>query len=257
MKKLIVANWKMTPLTASEAEKTFLETERAAGKMRKIDVAVCPPFVWLPVLNEIKRSRKKVALGSQDVFWENSSAGGSFTGEISPHMLKNLGVKYVIIGHSERRKHLGETDEMINKKIKAALRSGLKTILCVGEKERDASAEYLKFVKKEIVDGLTGVFRKNLKDLIIAYEPIWAISSTPRAKEDTPEDFFRMSIFIRRVLFSVFGKSAPEAVPILYGGSVDAENVSGFLKEGKADGVLVGRSSFKAETFVPLLKNTI
>ncbi len=255
MKKLVVANWKMTPLTVLGAEKAFLEIEKAAGKIRKIDIAVCPPFVWLPVLNGVRRGRKRVALGSQDVFWENPAGGGSFTGEISARMLKSLGVKYVIIGHSERRKYLEETDEMINKKIKAALKSGLKTILCVGEKDRDVSAEYLKFVKKEIVDGLQCISRKKLKDLIIAYEPIWAISSTFEAKEDTPEDFFRMSIFIRRVIFSIFGKGAPEAVPILYGGSVDAENVSGFLKEGRADGVLVGHASFKTETFVPLLKN--
>ncbi len=254
MKRLIIANWKMTPQTAKEAGDNFLAIKKAAGRMKKLDVVICPPFVFLEALS---KKAKGISLGSQDVFWENSSAGGSFTGEISPHMLKNLGVKYVIIGHSERRKHLGETDEMINKKIKAALRSGLKTILCVGEKERDASAEYLKFVKKEIVDGLAGVSKKDLGNLIIAYEPIWAISYTPGAGEDTPEDFFRMSIFIRRVIFSIFGKGTPEAVPILYGGSVDAENVSGFLKEGKADGVLVGRSSFKAETFVPLLKNTI
>ncbi len=255
MKKLIIANWKMTPLTVSEAEKTFLEIEKAAGRIHRANIAVCPPFVWLPILNGIKRSRKKVALGGQDVFWENPPAGGSYTGEISVSMLKNLGVKYVIIGHSERRKYLEETDEVVNKKMKVALKNGLKTILCVGEKERDASAEYLKFVKKEIVDGLYGVSRKDLRNLIVAYEPIWAISSTFEAKEDTPEDFFRMSIFIRRVIFSIFGKGAPEAVPILYGGSVDAENVSGFLKEGRADGVLVGHASFKTETFVPLLKN--
>jgi triosephosphate isomerase len=256
MQKLIIANWKMTPQTETEAENTFLSIQRNISKMRdlKAKIVVCPPFVWLPVLNRNIRRSSKVVLGAQDVFWEKQ---GSYTGEISIPMLKNLGAKYVIIGHSERRHYLKSDNEIINKKVKAVLKSNLKAVFCIGETERDEGGDYLKFVKKEIVEGLSKIPRKDLKNLVIAYEPIWAISSSKNSRPDTPEDLFQMTIYIRRVLFSRFGRKIAKSVPIIYGGSVKASNVFEFLDKGNVSGVLVGRASFKADTFTSLIKATV
>jgi triosephosphate isomerase len=194
-------------------------------------------------------------LGSQDVFWEEE---GSYTGEISAKMLKNLGVEYVIIGHSERRR-LGETDEAINKKIRQALKNHLKVIFCVGEFERDDENKYFQFVKNEISKGLDKVPTRLLKNLIVAYEPIWAISSVnksgkARFNADTPENAQEMAIYIKRVLVSLFGKIVQKS-PVLYGGSVEAENAASFLKKEGIEGLLVGRASWSAKTFGELLKN--
>jgi triosephosphate isomerase len=173
-------------------------------------------------------------------------------------MLKDLGVKYVIIGHSERRK-LGETDEIINKKIQQALKNNLKVIFCVGETERDEAGNYLQFVKEEIIKGLGKVSVKLFKNLIIAYEPIWAISSAVRPSKaqyhpDTPEDAFQMATYIKRVLISLFGKPARD-ISVLYGGSVDETNARDFLEKGNVDGLLVGRTSWNVKNFGELLKN--
>lgn len=250
----------MTPITADEAVKNFSAVASFLKKTRNIKVVVCPPFVFLGRLSR-KLNPKPYTLhpklGAQDVFWENPPFGGSYTGEISVAMLKDLGVEYVIVGHSEERRDLHITDEMVNKKIKAVLKSGLKAILCVGEKKRDEDGDYLKFVKQEILLGLEGVSKKDLANLIIAYEPIWAISSFKNAEPDTPEKFLEMNIYIKKIIFSKYGRKAAEAVPVIYGGSVGAENVRGFLNEGRAHGVLVGRASFKPKTFIDLLKSIL
>lgn len=249
----------MTPQTVREAENFLYEFQARAPRLNNMEVIICPPFVYLELLSE--KSRRKVGtptrasgfkIGAQDVFWEDK---GSYTGEVSAVMLKNLGVKYVIVGHSERRENLFETDEVVNKKIKLALKKNLKVIFCVGEKERDADGAYLKFIKKELLEGLNKVARKDFKNLIICYEPVWAISSRKGAQVDTPKDFLEVSIYIRRALFFKFGRKAAHEIPILYGGSVDGENARSFLEEGGAQGLLVGRASQKAKTFVDLLKN--
>jgi triosephosphate isomerase len=255
MKKLIVANWKMTPQTLHEAERLFYDIQKSVPGLKNTDIVICPPFIYLELLSRILKAKSyklKVKLGAQDFFWEKK---GSYTGEISITMLKNLGAKYVVVGHSERRQNLGETDEMINKKIKLALKNNLKVIFCVGEKERDEAGDYLKFIKKEVIQGLDKISRKDLKNLIIAYEPIWAISSTRSARSDNPEEFLQISIYIRRVLFFKFGRKVAHQIPILYGGSVDASNARDFLEKGRADGLLIGRASWKAKTFVDLLKS--
>jgi triosephosphate isomerase len=267
MKKLVVANWKMTPQAEKKAREVFIRLLRVSGKSKTVKLVVCPPFVWLPVLKRAQaRAGSKIVLGAQDVFWENK---GSFTGEISVQMLRDLGVKYAIVGHSERRAYLNETDWMINKKIKNALKNKLSVIFCVGERERDEGGEYLKFVKKQIIGGLFRISRSDLKKLIIAYEPVWAISSSkssnmrprryPRgtciSQADRPEDFLEMSIFIKRVLFSKFGREVSQGTPILYGGSVNPSNAREFLEKGGADGVLVGRASWQPEIFIELLNS--
>ncbi len=251
MKKLIVANWKMNPGSADEARGLFAGISRIAGKLQNTKVVICPPSVYLGLFS----GNSKVKLGGQDVFWEE---GGSYTGEISASMLKSLHAEYVIIGHSERRR-LGETNETVNKKIKQALKYGLKVIFCVGETERDESEHYLQFIKEEVVKGLEQISVRLFKDLIIAYEPIWAISSAKKFGKgffhaDTPENVFQMSTYIKRVIVSVFGKNTGD-ISVLYGGSVDAKNAVDFLVKGNTDGLLVGRTSWNAKEFGELLKN--
>ncbi|MDD5033009.1 MAG: triose-phosphate isomerase [Candidatus Pacebacteria bacterium] len=255
MKNLIVANWKMNPDSAEDAEYLFDGILKSAPKLKNTEIIICPPFAYLDRLSQkskIKNGKVKTYLGAQDVFWENK---GAFTGEISPKMLKKIGANYVIIGHSERRKNFVETDEMINKKIKAALKSGLKVIFCVGEFERDEKGEYLKFVKNEVLEGLKGIPRALTKNLTLAYEPVWAISSNKGARPDTPEELLQMIIYIRRILFFRFGRKIYKDTPVLYGGSVDENNAKNFIEKGQAQGLLVGRASLSAKSFVELLKS--
>ena len=233
MKKIIIANWKMNPGSLEEAKKIFNKIKIAAGKLKKVETVICPPFVYLPSLR---------ATGAQNIFYEEK---GAYTGEISVKMLKDLGVKYVIIGHSERRE-MGETDEIINKKIKAGLEAGLKVVFCVGEKKRDGENEYLNFVKNQINKGLKNIPKKFFKNLIIAYEPVWAISSQKRARADNPESALKMAVFIKRTLLS--------PIPILYGGSVNPENAGGFLFKSGMNGLLVGGQSLIPENFIKILK---
>lgn len=254
-KKIIVANWKMNPRTAKEADGLLSEILACKTVLKNAEIIICPPCVYLDRLSAMLRTPRRklqIKLGSQDVFWEK---GGSYTGEISIPMLKSLEVRYVVVGHSERREYLGETDEMINKKIRAGLKAGLKVIFCLGEKERDDRGGYLKDIQKKLNEGLSKVSKKELSNLIICYEPIWAISSSKSARADTPDDFLQTSIYIRRSLFFKFGHKMAHQIPIIYGGSVTAANVKDFLIDGKAGGVLVGRASWKVKTFADLLKS--
>jgi len=169
MKPLIVANWKMNPVTMKEAEELFNSVSEGVKNIENVDVVICPPFVFLQTTNY---KLQTIKLGAQDCYWEEK---GAYTGEVSVAMLKEIGCKYVIIGHSERRKYFNETDEMVNKKVKTTLEAGLIPILCVGEtegeREMDKTEEVL---EKEIKDGLNGV---DVSRIIIAYEPIWAIGT--------------------------------------------------------------------------------
>jgi triosephosphate isomerase len=242
-KKIIIANWKMNPVSSKEAIKIFNETKKTAGKLSNIKTIICPPFVYLPLLK---------ADGAQNVFYEDR---GSFTGEISAEMLKDFGVRYVIIGHSERRNPPigeGETDEIINKKIKASLKAGLNVIFCVGEKERDSEGRYLGFLKSQIDEGLKNVSKNYFNRLILAYEPIWAIGTGGEA--DNPEGTARVAIFIRRALLPLLGNENGKKIPVLYGGSVTAKNADDFLKNGGVDGLLVGRASLDPKIFNEILK---
>ena len=247
MKKLIIANWKMNPQGLKEARRIFSEIKKVASRMPRVETVICPPFTYI---SNLKSQISNLKIGAQNVFYEEKRA---YTGEISVQMLKNLNVKYVIIGHSERRKYLGETDEMINKKIKNALNNNLKVIFCIGEQERDIEGGYLYFIKNEIEAGLQGIPRKLFKNLIIAYEPIWAIGK--KGKDvDKPEDVFQMSIYIRRILLGIIGKELSRSIPILYGGSVEPENTENLLKEGGVQGFLVGHASLVPKDFNKILK---
>lgn len=242
MRKLIIANWKMNPAGQAMAKRLFAGIVSGVRGVYNADVVICPPFIYLSGLDS-----KKVKLGAQDIFWADK---GAYTGEVSGKMLKSLGVKYVIVGHSERRAHLGETDEMINKKIKAALKLGLKPIFCVGEKQRKNN-DYYVFVKNQIKAGLAKVPKKLSKNIIIAYEPVWAIGTGKAVK---PQDLFEMATYIRRVVFNIFGKKTAYKMPILYGGSVNAKNAAKFLNVEGVNGFLVGGASLNAKEFTKIVK---
>ncbi len=242
MKKLIAANWKMNV--------PDMRRWRSLRIPRGVEVVICPPFSFL---SDVRCQMSDVKLGAQDVFWENK---GAYTGEVSPAMLKNLGVKYVIIGHSERRQYLKETDEMINKKVSAALKAGLKVILCVGENlaTRKRGLETAKnFVKNQLQNDLKGMtknYKLKARSLIIAYEPVWAISTSGTGKICSPTDALEMVKFIKFILHSKFYILNSR---VLYGGSVDSKNISDFVKYEDIDGALVGASSLKAEEFKKII----
>lgn len=232
MKNLIAANWKMNPASKKEAKEIF-EAIKKGVKKTSAEVVVCPPFVFLPEL-------KGLALGAQNMFYEDK---GAFTGEISAGMLKDLGVEYVIVGHSERRKYFGETDETVNKKIKKALEVGLKVIFCIGETaaERDAGGKN-EVLERQIKKGLDGI--NNLENINIAYEPVWAIGTGNNCSvEETKESLDFIRKFVK-----------PDS-RILYGGSVKSENSGDYIKKAGANGLLVGGASLNAEEFIKIVKS--
>lgn len=245
-KKMIVGNWKMNPTTLEEAKRLFKSIKNDADTLKATDVVLCPPFVYIPALLNT-RTETSVSIGAQDVYFEEQ---GSFTGEVSPLMLKDLGVTHVIIGHSERRAR-GETDESISKKVLLALEHGLRPILCVGEKERDEQGGHLETLKQQIKDSLNNVPKKHIDRLIVAYEPVWAIG----AKEAmNPLVVYEMSLFVKKVLSDIYGHDEAISTPVLYGGSVNFRNAPDIITQGKVDGLLVGRESVNAPGFSELLK---
>ncbi len=232
----------MNPKTTEEAKKLFRKASEI--KTKKSEIIIAPPFIYLPLLKS-----RKIKLAAQDVFYKQEDA---YTGEISPAMLKSLGVNYALVGHSERRMEIGEDDELINKKVKAGLKAGLKIILAVGEKQRDGE-EFWKFLKNQIKSDLRGVQKKLAKNLIIAYEPVWAIGTK---KPIYPGDLLETAIFIRRTLLDIFGRKIALTVKILYGGSVEPENAREFLETEGISGLLVGNASLDAEKFKKIIKET-
>ena len=254
-KKIIVGNWKMNPPTAKEAEKLFGAIAKAVTGVKKTEVVICPPFIYLDKLIKIRTDQIK--LGAQNAFWMET---GAFTGEISPTMLYNAGVKYVILGHSERRNPSsvnsdsgGENNNEINKKIKASLSTRLVPILCVGESERDESHSYFNLIKNQAEECLNGVSKNLISKVIIAYEPVWAISSTVNRRDATAADSREMAVFIRKILSDKFGSEARK-VKIIYGGSANEKDAKDFLQNGGVDGLLAGRASLDALKFGEIVK---
>jgi triosephosphate isomerase len=246
MKRIVIGNWKMNPLTSKEAEKLFREVAKGISRVKKTEVVVCPPIIYL---EKLKKLSKKIHLGAQDAFWGEV---GAFTGEVSGEMLYDSGVRHVILGHSERRA-LGETSSDINKKLKTVLNASLIPILCVGEKERDDKHAYFDVVKMQIKECLSGINKSLLSKMIVAYEPVWSISSTPNRRDATAHDSLEMSIFIRRVLSDIATPEIANKIRIIYGGSVTERDAKDFLQNGGVDGVLVGRASLNAEKFTDIV----
>ncbi|MBI3442829.1 MAG: triose-phosphate isomerase [Candidatus Sungbacteria bacterium] len=246
-KKLIIANWKANPPTLHDALELARNIERAASAHRRVEVIVAPPF---PFLAEVASVLKRAKRASQNTFWGDV---GPYTGEVSWRQLKSLNVTHVIVGHSERRMLLGETDEMVNKKVQALLEHGLIPILCVGERER-SGGEMPEDAAQQLKSALAGVKKVLVKNLIIAYEPVWAISTAPGSSPDTPESVFRAHVYIKKVIAGLFGRPVAERVKIIYGGSVNAHNILSFLIDGHMHGALVGGASLNAEEFAGMIK---
>ena len=246
-KKVIIGNWKMAPKSLKEARAIFQNNRNVAGKMRNVQTVMCVPYVYLSELKKLVTGHRCV-VGAQDVSFETDDA---HTGEISASQLKSVGAQYVIVGHSERRA-MGESDELISKKVIVATKAGITTVLCVGEKERDDEGEYTKFVKTQLLESLAGVTKKNMENVVIAYEPVWAIGKAAK-REASPEDVLEMSIFIKKVLADAYSKKISDIMPILYGGSINQKNAAGFFMVGEVDGLLIGRASLKPAVFTKIL----
>nr|KKS46646.1 MAG: Phosphoglycerate kinase [Candidatus Giovannonibacteria bacterium GW2011_GWF2_42_19] len=250
MKKIIIANWKMNPQTAKEARRLFDAIKKGVRPIKNTEVVIAPSFVHLSLF----KPSGSIKLAAQDLFFEDPPAGRrAYTGEISASMLKDLKVSYVIVGHSERRQYIGESDELISKKLESAFSRGFKTVLCVGEKEREEGG-FSDIVRMQLKKALSCLSRNYTSRLIIAYEPLWAISTTKGARADTPQNAFEMTIFIRRAMLDIWGKNAALKIPILYGGSVNSKNAKGFLDVKGISGLLVGGASLKPDEFIKILR---
>lgn len=229
-----------------EAELIFKNVSASLKNIKNTKVIICPPFPYLFIREKIKSTKLK--LGAQNVYFEKE---GSYTGEISTQMLKNLSVDFVLIGHSERRA-MGDTDHAINKKIIESLKSKITPIFCIGENNRDANGFYLSFIKQQILDGLSDIAKPQIKNVIIAYEPIWAIGSSA-TRVATPAEFTEIRIFIKKIISDLYDIKTASEIKIIYGGSVNPINAKLFLEEGGADGLLVGRDSLSPKKFSQII----
>jgi triosephosphate isomerase (TIM) len=246
-RKIIVANWKMNPQTLDEAKRTFNGIKKVALRLERVDTIVCVPSVFIAPLRKLFNT-DSIAVGAQNVFHE---ASGAHTGEISVPMLKAIGAEAVIVGHSERRAR-GESDEIVAEKVAAVLRGELKAILCVGEQMRDEGGQYLDHVREQLKNSLAKVQRPMLKNLIVAYEPVWAIGKKDN-EAMTPASLNEMAIYIKKVLSDLYGQDYGKTTSILYGGSVTVRNAREIVAEGGVDGLLVGRESLNPAAFGEIL----
>ncbi|MDP1688622.1 MAG: triose-phosphate isomerase [bacterium] len=239
MSKLLIANWKMNPLLSVDAVTLANKIDVNAKKYKSVSVGIAPAFVHIPLIPK----PKSVWMGAQDVFWENPNDGGAFTGEVSLDMLRNIGASFVIIGHSERRKNLGETDEMINRKVKMLVKAKFYMVLCVGEPLSIRSKGFAaakKYVASQLKKDLKGV--NNFHKLgVVAYEPIWAIGT---GKSDNPELASEMAEYIKKLT----------GADVLYGGSVTSKNAESFLMKPSINGALVGGASLNAQEFTKIIE---
>lgn len=247
-KPIIAGNWKMNPGTRDEARAIFLATRRAIETHENVTAIVCPPFVYVRELATLTKGRRRLFVGAQNCFFETH---GAYTGEVSAGQLADVGASHVIIGHSERRA-MGETDEIVNKKIKSALREGLVSIVCIGEKERDSDGHYLSLIRSSLEVSLSGVSGADLSKIIIAYEPVWAIGKSER-EAMKPHDLHEMAIFIRKTLSKPYGTPLAFKMPILYGGSVGPSTVAEHLGAG-VEGLLVGRASADVKSVAEVIE---
>ncbi len=248
----IAGNWKMYK-TNPEAVELVRDLSSLLAGIKGVEVAVCPPFTSLSEVSRLlEETGSYIALGAQNVYPRKE---GAFTGEISPPMLKALGVTFVIVGHSERREILKEDDELVASKVRAVLDEGMTPILCVGETlgEREAGGA-LRKVEAQLEADLASVEKGEAEGVIVAYEPIWAIGT---GKTATPEDAQEMNSFIRGRLATRFGETIAESMRILYGGSVKPENASDLMAMPDIDGALVGGASLKAQDFAAIVRSAI
>ncbi len=246
-KPIIAGNWKMNKL-AAEGARFVMSMREDVPDGSKVDTVICAPFIHLPFLTEAARETP-IRVGAQNMHYEKS---GAYTGEVSPEMLENILVDYVILGHSERRQYFHEDDELINKKVKAALQNELLPIVCVGESlEQRENGETNQFVKKQVKAAFEGVRPGDAKKSVIAYEPIWAIGT---GKTASSEDANEVCKTIRETLTELYNEQVSQEVRIQYGGSVKPENIEELLSMSDIDGALVGGASLEKESFLQLLE---
>ena len=247
-KKILAANWKMN-LTHIEAESYVEAFLNEIGEVNDVEIVIIPSFTSIPTLVQASGKAPFIRLGAQNMHWEKD---GAFTGEISATMLRALFVKYVVIGHSERRALFGETDEMVQKKVHTALEAGLRPIMCVGETlaERDAGSVQ-KVLRRQVEEGLKGVTADHLTEIVIAYEPVWAIGTGRTA---TPAQAEEVHAFLRSLLVELFDQTAAGRMRIQYGGSVKPENAEELMREPNIDGALVGGASLDAHSFARIVR---
>lgn len=246
---IIAGNWKMFK-TIAEARQ-FAREAKAGNRPAGVQKVICAPFTALPALAEELRGTD-IALGAQNMHFAEQ---GAYTGEISPAMLTEIGVQYVIIGHSERRQYFNETDETVNQKVHAALKHGLVPIICVGESlEQREAGETEAVVRRQTEAALAGLEAAQVRDVVIAYEPIWAIGT---GKSSSAEEANETIAIIRQVIAAFFGQQTAEQVRIQYGGSVKPENIASYLAQPDIDGALVGGASLVAESYLQLVNGAL
>jgi triosephosphate isomerase len=247
-KKIIAANWKMN-MTQGESAHFVESFLRHIGEITGVEIVIIPPFTAIPKVTEALGRAHNVKVGAQNMYWEKS---GAFTGEISASLLRDLFVHYVVLGHSERRTLFGETDEMVNRKVRAALEAKLRPIVCVGEtlEQRD-KGNVEKILSIQLRGSLAGLKPKELQETVIAYEPVWAIGTGRNA---TPQQAQEAHAFIRRILGQMSDETTAERVRIQYGGSVKPENARQLMKQTDIDGALVGGASLDPRSFAEIVK---
>ncbi len=246
-RKVIAGNWKMNN-NLSESQNLISKLISGLGNEKvSCDVIICPPFTSLSEASSLTKNTA-IKLGAQNMYFEES---GAFTGEVSASMLKSVGCEYVILGHSERRTIFGEGDQLINKKIKKALTSGLKPIFCVGEtlQEREGNVTN-DVIKRQVTEGLKEISANDMDKIIVAYEPVWAIGT---GKTATPEQAEEVHAFIRGLITSLYSQSVAENLVIQYGGSVKPDNAKELLSQKNIDGALVGGACLKADSFIGII----
>jgi triosephosphate isomerase len=244
---LVAGNWKMNTNRSSGQELAAALAVDSPTAEDGVEVLVCPPYPYLTTIAD-KAAGSGVQVGAQDVYFE---AGGAFTGEVAVDMLKDVGCEYVIIGHSERRHVMGETDEIINRKVKAAIAGGLKVILCVGELLSDREGGNTESVlDAQMAGGLADISEQDANDLVIAYEPVWAIGTGVTA---SPEQAESAHEHLRNWVANRYNSTFSDKIRILYGGSVKADNAETLMGQTNVDGALVGGASLKPELFVPII----
>ena len=245
---LVAGNWKMNTDLASGTTLAAALASATPKSHDQVQVLVCPPYPYLTAIDQATKA-SAVLLGAQDVYFESS---GAFTGEVSVKMLRDVGCSHVIVGHSERRHVIGESDEVINKKVRAGTDGGLAVILCVGEllSEREA-ANTDSVLDRQLSGGLEGISAEEAVDLVIAYEPVWAIGTGLTASPDQAET---AHAYIRKWLGARYNSAFSERIRVLYGGSVKPDNAETLMQQPNVDGALVGGASLQAENFVPIIE---
>jgi triosephosphate isomerase len=233
---------------ADEAVELVEKLKKNLTDVYHCEITVCPPFTSLSAVRQVIKNTN-ITLGAQNIFWEEK---GAFTGEIAPGMLVNAGCKYVIVGHSERRQHFGETDESVNKKMHAAFKAGIVPIVCIGEtlEEREKGVTF-EVIERQTKKGLAGLSVQQSGQVVIAYEPVWAIGT---GKTATPQQAQEVHREIRKIYSGMYGSLSGESIRILYGGSVKPENVSAIMQQADIDGALVGGASLDADSFIRIVK---